>query len=327
MNRLIAILLPLALALSAFAQAGTGETFTYQGRLQDQGQPANGLFDLTLDLYDTDFGGIPLSQIGLNAVPVEDGVFTVELDFGDGLFDGGARFLQIAVRNRDDPPEQPFDVLEPRQRLTATPYALYALNGSPGPQGEVGPQGPQGDAGPAGATGPQGDAGPQGPQGPQGEQGPQGPVGPQGETGATGIVSIHTFAGSVQGVIAAGGGGGALWVWVNPTLVLSLQAGQRVSGSAVAVLGHLGGGSVPVAFSLCIGPSEAGSQPTEAFFPSSFTDGNVMPGTRSTALAAAASMVVSSTGTYQLGYCVANKSPSQSLNSNDYTNGWLMISN
>lgn len=224
---------------------------------------------------------------------MEDGVFTVELDFGDGLFDGGARFLQIALRNSDDPPEQPFDVLERRQRLTAAPYAPCALNGSPGPQGEVGPQGPQGDAGPPGAIG---------------------------------IVSIHTFAGSVQGVIVGGGGVGAPWVWVNPTLVLSLQAGQRVSGSAVAVLGHSGEGSVPVAFSLCIGPSEAGSQPTEAFFPSNLTGGNVMPGARSSALAAAESIVVSSTGTYRLGYCVKNKSPSQSLNSNGYANGWLMTS-
>lgn len=65
MNRLIAKLLPLALALSAFAQAGTGESFTYQGRLQEQGQSANGLYDLTLDLYDRETGGIPLSQIGL----------------------------------------------------------------------------------------------------------------------------------------------------------------------------------------------------------------------------------------------------------------------
>jgi len=127
-DRLIACLLLFTLFLScASVQAGTGQSFTYQGRLQDQGQPANGLFDLDLGLYDTSADGSPLSQVALSEVPVEDGVFTVELNFGDGLFDGGARFLQIAVRNSDDPEGTPFDVLQPRQRLTATPYALYAL--------------------------------------------------------------------------------------------------------------------------------------------------------------------------------------------------------
>ena len=61
--------------------------------------------------------------------------------------------------------------------LLTVPYALYAVNGVPGPQGDPGPQGPQGDPGPQGPQGIQGPQGDTGPQGPQGEIGPQGPPG------------------------------------------------------------------------------------------------------------------------------------------------------
>ncbi|MBY6203548.1 hypothetical protein [Halomonas denitrificans] len=49
--------------------------------------------------------------------PVEDGLFQVELNFGGGAFDGSDRFLEITV---DGAP------LSPRQKITATPYALLA---------------------------------------------------------------------------------------------------------------------------------------------------------------------------------------------------------
>jgi len=300
MNRLIARLLPLAFALCcAFAHAGTGESFTYQGRLLEQGQPANGLFDLTLDLYDADSGGIPLSQVGLNGVPVEDGVFTVELDFGDGLFDGGARFLQIAVRNSDDPPEQPFDVLEPRQRLTATPYALYALNGSPGPQGEAGPQGPQGEAGP---------------------QGPTGPTGPQ---GTSGVVSVHSISAAAGQVPA--GGGNAPWMFIGGTAIVTVANGQRIVGSGVASLGTASvspGTANPVSFSLCWRVGGSGN-PVESFYPAAFLDAQV-----SVRLPyAAAATVTLPAGTYHVGFCVKNKSANVALQNTDFVNAWFMVVN
>jgi hypothetical protein len=104
----------LAPALS-MAQASS---FTYQGQLRDAGQPFTGMADLEFRLYDQLSAG---SQIGsaqsLNAVPVEDGLFQVELDFGASVFDGSDRFLEITV---DGSP------LTPRQKVTATPYALLA---------------------------------------------------------------------------------------------------------------------------------------------------------------------------------------------------------
>jgi hypothetical protein len=86
--------------------------------------------------------------------------------------------------------------------LMSVPYALFSLNGTPGPtgangnDGATGPQGNQGIQGETGATGPQGpqgiagtngNVGATGPQGPQGLQGIQGPAGTNGVDGINGI--------------------------------------------------------------------------------------------------------------------------------------------
>ncbi len=54
---------------------------------------------------------------------VVDGYFTVELDFGGGIFDGDKRWLEISLRLGDT--ADPFTLLSPRQEVTASPYALY----------------------------------------------------------------------------------------------------------------------------------------------------------------------------------------------------------
>jgi pectin methylesterase-like acyl-CoA thioesterase len=50
-------------------------------------------------------------------------LFTVLLDFGAGAFSGEARYLEIRVRLSG---EGGFTILDPRQALTATPYAIYS---------------------------------------------------------------------------------------------------------------------------------------------------------------------------------------------------------
>ena len=52
------------------------------------------------------------------------------------------RWLAISVR--EGASVGAFDLLSPRQPLTAAPYALHALSGNPGPQGPAGPQGASG---------------------------------------------------------------------------------------------------------------------------------------------------------------------------------------
>ncbi|MDQ7029822.1 MAG: hypothetical protein Q9O62_08615 [Ardenticatenia bacterium] len=106
--------------------APVGTAFTYQGRLTDGGSPANGAYDFQFKLYDAATGG---SQVGSTVtkddVAVSDGLFTVDLDFGSGAFDGNARWLEIGVRPGGS--TGAYTTLSPRQALTATPYALFAL--------------------------------------------------------------------------------------------------------------------------------------------------------------------------------------------------------
>ena len=73
--------------------------FTYQGRLQENGLAANGVYDLSFQLYDASSGGNPVALTQeVAGQTVEAGLFTVALDFGSGIFNGSPRWLQIAAR-------------------------------------------------------------------------------------------------------------------------------------------------------------------------------------------------------------------------------------
>jgi hypothetical protein len=112
------------------AMAGSvGTAFAYQGRLIDNNQPADEVYDFQFKLYDANNAGNKLgADVNKPQVDVIDGYFTVELDFG-GVFDGNERWLQIGVRPGELGDPNAYTVLVPRQKITATPYALYALNG------------------------------------------------------------------------------------------------------------------------------------------------------------------------------------------------------
>ena len=111
-------------SLSAGSPLGT--SFNYQGRLADGGSPASGNYDLRFVIYDALADGNAVGGPLTNAVVVSDGLFTVILDFGAGVFDGNARWLEIGVRTNGSPGD--FTTLSPRQALTPSPYALYAPN-------------------------------------------------------------------------------------------------------------------------------------------------------------------------------------------------------
>jgi hypothetical protein len=73
--------------------------FTYQGKLTDNGSPANGNYDLQFALFDNASGGAQIAQTQtVNNVSASGGVFTVTLDFGANAFPGAARFLEISTR-------------------------------------------------------------------------------------------------------------------------------------------------------------------------------------------------------------------------------------
>ena len=117
----VALLSALNFQLStAFAQ---GTAFTYQGRLSDNGSPANGTnYGMLFHLYGAATNGGSLGNLGIVSVAVSNGLFTVPLDFGASVFDGNPRWLEISVQKDGGA----FTTLSPRQLITPTPYAVFA---------------------------------------------------------------------------------------------------------------------------------------------------------------------------------------------------------
>jgi len=119
----ILCLLTFVLGHSAFGEP-LGTAFTYLGRLNNGGNAASGYHDFQFKLFDALASGVQQgSTVVSNAIAVSNGLFTVTLDFGPGVFDGSARWLDITVRTNG---AVEFTPLTPRQLLTPTPYALYA---------------------------------------------------------------------------------------------------------------------------------------------------------------------------------------------------------
>jgi hypothetical protein len=102
-------------------QAVLGTAFTYQGQLKQGGTPVNGTCTaITFKLYDQLSSGTQIGPtVTKNNVQATDGFFSVELDFGSGAFTGDERYLEIEVNCGAGT-----EILSPRQKLTATPYAL-----------------------------------------------------------------------------------------------------------------------------------------------------------------------------------------------------------
>ncbi len=113
----------LTLNPAVFAQTSL---FTYQGQLTDNGAPANGTYDFQFTLFDMLTGGSSVAgPLAVTDVAVNNGLFTVTLDFGIDQFNGLNRWLEIAARTNDAAAS--FGMLLPRQRITSTPYAITAL--------------------------------------------------------------------------------------------------------------------------------------------------------------------------------------------------------
>ena len=99
MKKLFRLLVLSVLPGSLVSAATLVTAFTYQGRLNDGNTPANGNYDLRFAVYNAASGGSMAGWPVTNAATaVTNGLFTVTLDFGGGVFDGNARWLEIAVR-------------------------------------------------------------------------------------------------------------------------------------------------------------------------------------------------------------------------------------
>jgi hypothetical protein len=121
-SRIRELFIGLAVLASVHQAAAQGTTaFTYQGQLRDNGTNANGTYTMVFALYDSLSGG---NQVGTSIITTNtlaNGLFTVNLDFGAGAFDGSARYLDVTVQGGSDSEE-----LTPRVQVLPSPYALYA---------------------------------------------------------------------------------------------------------------------------------------------------------------------------------------------------------
>jgi hypothetical protein len=112
------------LNLQPATASAQGTAFSYQGRLDASGSPANGSYDLEFTICDAlANGSVVAGPLTNSATGVSNGLFTVTLDFGSGVFGGSARWLQVGVRTNGN---GAFTTLAPRQQLLPTPYSVMA---------------------------------------------------------------------------------------------------------------------------------------------------------------------------------------------------------
>jgi hypothetical protein len=122
------VLMLLAAALPARAELLTS-AITVQGVLSANGAPADGVYDLRLTPYGDPGASTPLAPAQeIDNVLVLSGAFTVRVDFGRALYQGDRLFIEIAVREGNA--TGAYELLAPRQELTAAPYALKPAAGS-----------------------------------------------------------------------------------------------------------------------------------------------------------------------------------------------------
>jgi hypothetical protein len=115
------------IVLALFSQPVSAQSteFTYQGRLLFGGVPANGNHDFEFRLFSDPDGSAQVGPvIPLALVNVNNGVFSVRLDFGN-QFPGANRYLEIRVKQTG---QEFYTVLAPRQAITSSPYAVKSLN-------------------------------------------------------------------------------------------------------------------------------------------------------------------------------------------------------
>jgi len=121
--RLIAsVLLCVVFAAVGHGQTPLGSGVTYQGRLTSGGSAYSGSVDVMGELFDAASGGnavgTPAEVLG---VSVADGVFSAEFDFGENVFGGQQRWLEVSVRGPSD--GGVYTTLSPRQKITAAPQS------------------------------------------------------------------------------------------------------------------------------------------------------------------------------------------------------------
>jgi hypothetical protein len=110
------------------------------------------------------------------------------------------------------------------------------------------------------------------------------------------------------------------WQFFGPVKELRANDGQEIVGNASAVFGTTSG-TTRIAISICYTNDEHKMPVSFSGLNHLIVDADSLRRTFSVNITATLSA-----GVYQVGYCVDNRGP-QTLNNNDYVNGWIMIVN
>lgn len=110
------------------------------------------------------------------------------------------------------------------------------------------------------------------------------------------------------------------WQFFGPTRQITITENQKVIGSGSAVFGTTSGTS-RIAVSLCY--LKQGSDVIASLAENNHLIADADSLRRTFALSVSAQLAA---GTYSVGYCVNNRGP-QTLNNNNYVNGWIIVIN
>lgn len=236
MHCLSCVLVACLLGAGSAAAAPLGSAFTYQGQLTDNGSPANGHYDLQFALFAAASGGSAVDTISLGNQTINGGLVNAAIDFTDAPYDGQALWVEVRMRTAGG---GSYTTLSPRQAIAATPYALHALSGSPGPTGAQGPTGPQGTQG---STGVQGPTGAQGPAGPpialpyNGSSTSSGPAFQMHNAGSGAAIAATSTGNGLSGAALTASGTGIGAVITNASTDTALLLGNNVAGNGGSLL-------------------------------------------------------------------------------------------
>lgn len=122
----VCLFLAVLIGLSPFSRAQPATAFVYQGRLTETGGPVSGLYDFRFQLFTSSIGGGNRgAAVNVSGVAVTNGLFTTPVEFGAGVFDGVAYWLEVAVKKVGP---GTFVPMSPRQLIAAVPNAVHAAS-------------------------------------------------------------------------------------------------------------------------------------------------------------------------------------------------------
>lgn len=274
-------------------------------------RPAEGAAGLTIETAEISSGQLLIVGLAAKAgqVVTLDGLGSESTADGNGRFrftpvwrPAGCVVTLVAAGRRQN---------VPIKSCTAT-----GETGATGATGATGLPGPQGATGVAGDRGRQGATGATGPRGAAGATEAAGPAGPAG----TGISEIASLTGDVSVSTATG-----TWQFLSPDaqVVVTVEAGERLAGAGVAVMGTSGS-----AFSYGIGFCSQQSPGANPLVPFGATadvlEAQATGGGAADVVSSTSFSRISQAGTYAVGMCVL-LDDGEAIDVNGRTNGWLQV--